>query len=150
MNDTFDIRGRKMKAEKLIERAKQGQNLTKDQRRRALKELLKEEEKASSELADLFNVAERTIYRDKKAVRRELSEKLRNDYGLAGALYTEYRKTRKELDKVKDRAEKADDMELLRKAVKDRWKVTTDFYDRILDSQIINRIEKLEEQFKRK
>ncbi|MCF8012589.1 MAG: HTH domain-containing protein [Clostridiales bacterium] len=139
-----------MKAEELKERAKNGKNLTKEQRRRALKEELKESgDRPNSEMAELFNVSERTIYRDRRAIRKELTDTLLNDYGLAGALWVEYRKTRKELEKVKERAEKADDMDLFRKAAKDKWKVTTDFYDRILESQVVNRINELEEKVKR-
>jgi len=135
-----------MEGQNLVEKAKQGKDLTKEERQEAIKGLLRDSESyTNGELADLFDVSERTIYKDRRAVRQNVSDQLLTDYGLPGALWIEYRQARKELEKVKERAESAGDIDLLRKATKDKWKVSKEFYDRILEGQIINRIEKLEE-----
>lgn len=136
-----------MDGKNLVEKAKAGKDLTKEERQEAIKQLLRDSESYSNgELADLFDVSERTIYKDRRAVRKEVSDQLLTDYGLPGALWIEYRQARKEMDKVKQRAENAGDIDLLRKATKDKWKITKEFYDRILEGQIINRIERLEEK----
>lgn len=136
-----------MKGKNLVEKAKAGENLTKQERQEAIKSLLRDSKKyTNGELADKFDVTERTIYKDRRAVRKDVSDRLLTDYGLPGALWIEYRQARNEMEKVKERAENADDMDLLRKATKDKWRISKEFYDRILEGQIIQRIENLEDQ----
>lgn len=135
-----------MDGQNLVEQAKSGKNLTKKERQEAIKQLLRDSKNhTNGELADLFDVSERTIYKDRRAVRQEVSDRLLTDYGLPGALWVEYRQARKDMEKVKERAENAGDTDLLRKATKDKWKITKEFYDRILEAEILGRLEKLEE-----
>ena len=131
-----------MDTETLIQRAKQGERLTKDQRQKALRSMLEENgHHSNGELAGLFNVTERTIYKDRREIRQQLTTKMLGDYGLPGHLWTRYRQTINELNKLQDRAE---DPGELRKTVKDRWKTTVDFYDRVIDAKVLERIRELE------
>lgn len=134
----------KKDAENLISQAKSGMSLGKEKRRRAIKSLLRSEDRSESELADLFNVSPRTIRRDKKSIRQKFSEELLDDYGLAGALFLEYRRSIQQLNNFLDEAEELKDKRLL---VNDKWKISRDFFDRAKDLELEKRIENLEEKF---
>ena len=131
-----------MDTETLIQRAKDGERLTKDQRQKALRNLLEENGRHSSgELAETFNVTERTIYKDRREIRQDLTTKMLGDYGLPGHLWTRYRQTINELNKLQDRVDEPGE---LRKVVKDKWKTTSDFYSKVLDAKTLQRIRELE------
>lgn len=133
-----------MLIKKLIEKVKNGDKLRKDERLRTLRYLLQREDKTTSELADLFGVSERTVLRDRKEIRQEISTELLDSYGLAGELFLQYRRTLSELKGIIN--ETGEDMNVKRLALKDRWRAAYDFYRIVKDQELEKRIEVLERE----
>lgn len=131
-----------MTGKQLIEKAKNGDKLRKPQRLAAIRYLLEKRDMTNKELADIFNVSGRTISRDRKRLRQSLNEELLNSYGLAGDLFLEYRRTVHKLNELEKEIMEANERRFV---LKDRWKVCIDFFDRVRDMNLEQRIRNLEE-----
>lgn len=136
-----------MDPETLLQKANNGGNLSKDQRRRAVKYLMTTEDLETGELAEKFDVSYSTVYRDKKAVREELNEELLGNHSIAGRLAIAYQRTDNELAEVVEEAKAQGDLQQWRLAVRDRFKTAKDFADVVGEMQMLKRIRELEEQF---
>lgn len=126
----------------LIESAKNGDKLEKRDRQKILRKWLKERDYTTDQLADKLNVSNRTIYKDKRELRQRVKDELMDNYGLVGSLFFQYRRTRRELEEYRQEAEGPEQ----RLATRDKWRSVLEFYDRIKDLELEERLEALEEQ----
>lgn len=126
----------------LIESAEDGEKLDKRDRQAVLRKWLKERDYTADQLADKLNVSTRTIYKDKRELRQRVKDELMDNYGLAGSLFFQYRRTRRELEEYRQEAEGPEQ----RLATRDKWRSVIEFYDRIKDLELEERLEALEER----
>jgi len=134
-----------MNPKTILEKANEGKDLSKDQRRRAVKYLMATEDLETVELADRFDVSYSTVYRDKKAVREELNDQLLGNHSIAGRLMIAYQRTDREMAEVVKEAKSQGDLQQWRLAVRDRFKTAKDFADVIGEMQMLRRLDELEE-----
>lgn len=130
----------------LIKKAEDGEKLDKRDRQTVLRKLMKDRDYTNQELSDKLNVSTRTIYKDKRELRQRVKDELMNNYGLVGSLFFQYRRTRRELKEYREEAEGPEK----RLATRDKWRSVLEFYDRIKDLQLEERIEQLEEQIEQR
>jgi len=87
----------------------------------------------NAKLSELFDVSPRTIQRDKREVRKRLSQELEQDFSVAGELFAQYKRTIKEID---DAIGSENYSQV--KAIEKRWRVSKDFAAFTLPFQLEN------------